>query len=405
MLRANLAAGMAGRLLALVEGSAIVQFCQLDDAVSRNVSELAQQLGAVELLPSYLDGVFGAVWSLSAASTAWSGGEASDIDVSELACLAHAGLAHAKHWPLDLAGSVTGALFVLSYFGDVPEVAVFVERAVGELEDAMQFDGWSGKAYWADRRRPSSVNSRETAVDLGIAHGIPGIIGALLRVSPRGAPLHDRITKMVRPVLRFLLSMRSHGAEKSEFPSSMIIGKKSEFPSRLAWCYGDPGVASVLLDAGMFLNDPQILEEALEVGVLAAKRVLSRSELLGHCLCHGMAGLLVIFRKLARHFPDPELGAAADMLREELINWGLRDLEKGRQPYACQYFLDEHGANLWPENDGFLFGMSGVLLALLAERVPGPRWWMRALLLDEVDEKYALPRLQTGHCMTQRTSG
>lgn len=79
----------------------------------------------------------------------------------------------------------------------------------------------------------------------GMAHGVPAVIAILAEICAA-----DIVPERSRPLLdgavRWLLAQEMEPGATSCFPTSVGEGIESQ-PARLAWCYGDPGVAAALL--------------------------------------------------------------------------------------------------------------------------------------------------------------
>jgi len=209
--------------------------------------------------------------------------------------------------------------------------------------------------------------------DLGVAHGVPGIVGFLAGASTRAASPEAR--DLLSGAVRWILSCK-RPARGSLFPYHVAPG--SDLPgSRLAWCYGDPGIAAVLLAAARHVGEPSWEREALATARLAAARRWPSSGVRDSCLCHGAAGVAHLFNRLFQASREPDLAEAARYWFE----WTLGDRKPGR---GCAGFLhsqvNERREEEWIEEPGFLMGSAGIGLALIAALFPVEPAWDRLLL-------------------------
>jgi hypothetical protein len=148
-------------------------------------------------------------------------------------------------------------------------------------------------------------------------------------------------------------------------------------PARTAWCYGDPGVAAVLLNAARAFGRPDWEEAALDAARLAARRAPEVVRAVDAGLCHGAAGLGHLFNRMHQAAGDPELKEAA-------VAWFRRALELrtpglGIAGYRAWTATRPGERAAWQDDPGFLLGASGVGLALLAAVSDVDPAWDRVL--------------------------
>jgi hypothetical protein len=160
----------------------------------------------------------------------------------------------------------------------------------------------------------------------------------------------------------------------------------SENGSRLAWCYGDLGVACALARAADLADRADWKESALETARNCATiRDGERTRIVDHGLCHGYAGAGHLFLRLSRLGHDPVLEDAARhwfqcALAERLDDGGIAGYAawQARSPDAADARLANLGYVAQP---GLLVGAMGVALALAAAVTDVAPDWDRFLLL------------------------
>jgi lantibiotic modifying enzyme len=215
--------------------------------------------------------------------------------------------------------------------------------------------------------------------NLGVAHGVPGIIGFLARAVAAGI-LEERAERMLRGAVAWALAHRLPAGAAARWPS--FVDPDSEpRPGRAAWCYGDPGVATVLLAAAEVLEETEWRDAAVEAGVAATRRPLSEAEVADASLCHGAAGLAHIFNRLHQGTGIPAFRSAALRCLDAV-------LEHRREGNGIAGFLtwrESRGA--WVEDPGLLTGAAGTALALLAAATDTPPAWDRILLISGAGEE------------------
>ena len=245
-------------------------------------------------------------------------------------------------------------------------LAHVVER-IGEL--AQERDGGISWLTPPEHLVPSRrVECPRGAFDLGVAHGIPALVSGLAGACAAGVA-DGRARPLLDGAVRWLLAQRRDGS--SAFPAWIHDG--GEQVARLAWCYGDAGVAAALLSAARAVDEPSWAEAALEIGRRAAQ--------LGHDdeeakqlgvkdagLCHGSLGLALIFQRLWHDGRDPLFSAAAR-------RWYTRSLALHRpgSGLAGYQALDYprgvdpgESALQWVDDPSLLTGIAGIGLGLLA---------------------------------------
>ena len=216
--------------------------------------------------------------------------------------------------------------------------------------------------------------------NLGISHGSPGVIGFLAAAHHRGVAAGEA-RRLADGAVRWLLARRLPASTGSTFPGYTGPGIEPT-PTRLAWCYGDPGVASVLSLAGRTFGREDWEREALTVARCAAKRGESDVSVVDAGLCHGTAGLAHIFHRLSRATCDKGLREAALFWLQRTLD--LRRPDRGAGGYGGAE-AGASGPSRWSNETGFLTGTAGIGLALLAAISPVEPEWDRVMLLSLPD--------------------
>ncbi len=252
-----------------------------------------------------------------------------------------------------------------------------LELIVGRLAESCRSDE-NGISWWSSPEWLGpfvSAQYPEGHYNLGVAHGIPGIIGFLGRVCGAGVALRDA-RHLLDGAVAWLLNHRLPEGAGSRLPY-FVGGGIEPAPARAAWCYGDPGAAAALLCAARSVGEPAWEREAVAMALCAARRPSEHSEVVDSGLCHGAAGLGHIFNRLHQATGDSRFADQASY-------WLKRALELRRPGEGIAGFLalepGEDGRLEWRSAPGFLTGVTGVALALLAASSSIEPDWDRALL-------------------------
>jgi hypothetical protein len=257
-----------------------------------------------------------------------------------------------------------------------PVAAAYLERVIDRLAERAE---WSrGGITW---HTPSELLISEQRAqypkgfyNLGLAHGAPGVIALLGAACSAGVAL-AKARPLLRGAVAWLVRQQLPARAGSRFPSLLAAGIEPA-ASRLAWCYGDAGVAVALLSAARGLDEPAWEQEALAIARAAAARPADTAGVRDAGLCHGAAGLGHLFNRLYHAVGDPCFAEAARF-------WFRRCLEMrkpGRGVAGFSRHWRQDGADIWQKDPGLLTGAAGIALALLAAITDIEPKWDRVLL-------------------------
>jgi lantibiotic modifying enzyme len=215
--------------------------------------------------------------------------------------------------------------------------------------------------------------------NLGASHGMAGVIAVLAAACRAGVA-----TGTARPLLdgamTWLLARQTEGRE-FRFPHYFHPNPENTVPrtSRLAWCYGDPGMAAIFLLAAQAVGEPAWEREALGVALAAAARPFEGSLIRDAGLCHGATGLGHLFNRMYQATGEEKLAEAARVWYRTAL-----DFQEPGQGIAGfrSWAADISGVSDWRDDPGFLEGAAGVGLALLAAVSPVDPAWDRLLLVN-----------------------
>lgn len=216
--------------------------------------------------------------------------------------------------------------------------------------------------------------------DLGVAHGVPGVVGFLaLAVLSGNSP--RRATGLLREAVTWLMSRETQHTLPSHYqPIALPSGTPLE-PARLAWCSGDLGVALSLYQAARALGDDDVRRQAMLIAEDSSKRRGIGAGVVDACLCHGAVGVAHVFNRLFQ-------ATGSEVLREAAIFWYGRGLNYWRQgtgvggfSYSYDYVnFDGSVVDQWITRPGLLDGAAGIGLALLSAATEVEPSWDALLL-------------------------
>jgi lantibiotic biosynthesis protein len=382
---ASLAAGAAGIAIC----HAVVAQSRQDDR-SREAA-IACLEAAIDVLAnqplslSLYSGFPGIAWAADLVGRLLPGDAPDRLDEIDRA-LAGAVRRYPANGPYDLIDGLTGlGIYALARWPR-PTAADCLAEVLAHLSARARSDARG--AYWWTSASELTGPRRQLypagGVDVGMAHGMTGVIPLLARACALG---------LGEPTLRGLLDsavewLLGHMVESPSGPTmpSFVAAETEPQPARSAWCYGDPGVAVALLLAARDLNEPSWELAATELALRAAERPPELCGVNDAALCHGSAGLAHLFGRMHQLTGRPELADAAMAWLHRTLAACTRGGASG-QPVARP---GDRGTGLplrlgaaapWT-GPGLLEGAAGVALVLLAACVPDEPIWDQMLFVS-----------------------
>ncbi|MCO7190189.1 MULTISPECIES: lanthionine synthetase C family protein [unclassified Pseudoalteromonas] len=230
------------------------------------------------------------------------------------------------------------------------------EVIVNGLEStATHFD--NGHIAWSQPEesvyRFNKDEPKEPEYNLGLAHGVPGIIAALLP-AVHIPSLKERVTKLLLGGCDWLLEQQSPDSDSHSCFGSCA---GNDHQSRLGWCYGDLTIAMTLARVGQALDRPSYIERALEIGLHAAGRDEKSGHITDAGVCHGYYGMALIYQILNQLMPHPRFVQAM----QYWVDYSLAQYaERGVESLYSFNGIDKE----YHEDFGFLMGYAGIGAAL-----------------------------------------
>jgi class I lanthipeptide synthase len=220
------------------------------------------------------------------------------------------------------------------------------------------------------------VRSPDGFYDLGTAHGVPGVLAVLA-----GALAAGVAEQLARPLLegawQWMMANRLPAGAETTYAYS--ISERPPVPARSAWCYGDPGVACAMYSAARRLEDPAWIADALVIARRAAVRPMDRCGCMDAGLCHGTAGLALLYNRLWHETGETIFADAARRWYQQTIE--RRQPGRGVAGFQAYYPGAGTGPSTdWVDDRSFLTGAEGIGLALLAAISTVEPAWDRLLL-------------------------
>lgn len=174
---------------------------------------------------------------------------------------------------------------------------MIVDRIIDILQATVQATP-QGTAWFTAPDQLDSIRRQQHpdgAFNLGVAHGNPGILGFLAEACHRG---FQRARPLLDTSMDWLLSCQSPFVDGSIFGRTFGYGQPPNPDGcRLSWCYGDLGIAAVMLLVAARVRQPAWRDEAIKIALACANRPNPWDSVMDASLCHGAAGNAHLFNR------------------------------------------------------------------------------------------------------------
>lgn len=318
----------------------------------RPLRESVAALRTLRLAPGLWTGFSGITW---ARTHLLGPGRTSKID-SRLISWLTAGGPGAEEF--DLVSGIAGIGVYALTLGQHEPGGELVELIVGRLaaraEPQKVGVAWATPQFRADRTTTGRLN-------LGLAHGQAGVVAVLASIAATPQPPSGTL-ELLGEAASFLTAQLI--PRPSPYAFSQWIGPpRPPACPRLAWCYGDAGIAIALTKAASILGDSDTSRIASEVARRAAERSIESALVVDAGLCHGAAGLGHLFARLRQLTGEPSCAEAAHRWLMHAIALHLPEPAAG--PFPMSWPAND-GGRIWRADLSLLTGAAGAALALLS---------------------------------------
>lgn len=216
--------------------------------------------------------------------------------------------------------------------------------------------------------------------NLSLAHGISAIIVYLSKLLFNGINPENKVRNLLNSSVETILFYKlNETVHKYNFPGWIDINcshKKSN--SRLAWCYGDLGIAIAIYQAAKITNNNEW--EQISIDVLtynSNRRDLNEENVLDAGLCHGSSGIAHIFKRLYTYTGKEIFHKTNEYWIKETLK--MAKFNDGLAGYKAWYG-DNYGG--WVNTINLLEGISGIGLSLISSVSDIEPKWDECLLLS-----------------------
>lgn len=294
----------------------------------------------------------------------------------------------------DIIQGLTGFGIYALERGNRPTAVTCLEKVVRRLAEAATRDDEGVRWFSAPERLPKHQQEAYTEgnFNAGVAHGLPGVLPVLAGAVAAGVA-ETEARELLEGAVTWLLSHRLNPAEHggSHLPYAWHPDGTPGDASRVAWCYGDPGVAAALHCAAQPMGREDWAEEAVQMALDSARRPRDEVGIQDAGLCHGATGLGHLYHHFYRLHGDERFADAARYWYRWALDFQERVLGDGEiaktehvagfPSWGLDYSNLDAGLG-WRRDAGFLTGTAGVGLALVAAVSDVEPAWDRILAMS-----------------------
>jgi len=272
---------------------------------------------------------------------------------------------------IDAIGGLAGIGAYLLTRRDRAALEPVLDRLVGLIRADRTPPAWH--TPYAELHELARERHTDGYLNCGLSHGLPGPLALLALALAAGVEVEGQ-RDAVRIASTFLVEHSLEDEWGVNWPAVVALDPdEPPRPTRAAWCYGAPGVASALWLAGSALEDDAWRELAVEALEAVFRRPPTERFVDAPTFCHGYAGLLHVTQRLANHSGSDSLRSHAEGLAAQLVaafepesRFGYRELDPDGVPVDLAELLQ---------------GAAGTALVLLATAAPAEPRWDRLFLL------------------------
>lgn len=234
--------------------------------------------------------------------------------------------------------------------------------------------------YWNTPDPFFSSPTFEKTINFGVPHGSCGIVLFLLKC----CDLYN-LHNVLMPLLKGSIDWMVNKLEKENNRLPYNYSTKPSGTGKLGWCYGDQSIAFTLLRYSETFNCDKAKAKAYQLIEQSASKPIEQTGVqyyptYGYYdmrICHGTSSVAYMWLKMYHITKDENIKALAD----KWMNITLDNLEIFLPQLDKIAELEKDNEKL-DTSMGFLNGLSGVGLALIAFQNPKLSYWDKLLLLD-----------------------
>lgn len=243
---------------------------------------------------------------------------------------------------LDLFKGGLGLLFYLLTQKDTKENLSLLKDFLKIIDQKIEKNDWKVKSF--------RENKWITEINLGVPHGITGILLFLLLIKEKNILSVDA---QILKLAELLLNYRNEDSRKCYFPAK-ILEENEWIDSGIGWCYGDLTIAYALLKTGILCR----INEYKDISLKILRETVDREDYFHDImiLCHGYVSNAIIYDKIHKLSGDPFFQKTAN-------KWRIATRQLCKRQYKS--FLDRKEYSDFFNDSSLFYGFPGLFLAEL----------------------------------------
>ncbi len=227
-----------------------------------------------------------------------------------------------------------------------------------------------------DLKWVNNFNAKEDGgIDMGLAHGMASVMVIMSKFFALD-PTNLKLKTLIADSFKFYANNKLPIECLSIYPYQSNDIKQKR-PSRLAWCYGDLGIASSLYLSSKSIANDQMLCDSLNIFRHASeRRGLVENIVMDAGICHGSAGIAHIFNRIYQETNDEKFKETANYWVEQTLKMSsFSDGIAGLKTWKNE-------RKVWVNSYDLLDGVAGIGLALISVASSVEPKWDECFLLS-----------------------
>lgn len=184
----------------------------------------------------------------------------------------------------------------------------------------------------------------------------------------------DKVSRLLNRFVSYIFRhSQDTSVRLSHFPG-WVVGESSPADSRLAWCYGDPGLGIGLWQASVSSGNKEWERKIIDVLLHSTRRrELRKNAVVDAGMCHGTVGIAHIFNRMFHYTGIETFEEAARYWFDETLKMAVfEDGYAGFKRFHSQ----------WINSADIFDGISGIGLAIIAAVSNIEPRWDRMMMLS-----------------------
>lgn len=253
-----------------------------------------------------------------------------------------------------LHGSLGVAFYILKKNPNHP----FLREFIAFIYNTAEKNSLNHTVKW---KTPYGWPEREYGYHLSLSHGMTSMVLFLCRLmKSKSINASNDCLSMLEGCMNYILMQEIDPTQYgSYFSNRSLEDNYLPVQSRLAWCFGDIGIAWALWQTGIAINNRPWQDKAIEIMEYATRRVNGEQTWVNDCgICHGSAGIAMVFRRFY-------LETHGKIFHDAWIYWinftlNFNRFDDGLAGYKTLELRE------WKNDLSLLTGISGIGLSLLS---------------------------------------